>query len=93
MNIGEAIKRIRKEKGLTQKALSDKSKVSQNSLSLIENGHSEPSQAIIIKVCKGLGIHPYYLMLESVERTDIPKGKLGVFDLLIQPLKEMGKEL
>lgn len=95
MDIGGAIKRIRKAKGLSQIDLANKSGVSQTSLSQIEKGRKRASENTIDKVAKAMGTLPIYITLEAIERSDIPPHKLEVYDMLLpafEGLKALVKE-
>ena len=52
MNIGRAIKEIRKRKGLSQLDLSEATDISQTSLSQIESGNKRPNPSSLKKICK-----------------------------------------
>lgn len=93
MDIGGAIKAIRKEKGLSQKQLSSKSGVSQTSLSLIEKGHTQAGKETLEKIAIGLGVKQSIIMIQAIERTDIPPSKQDVFDMMFPSIKEMLKGL
>lgn len=94
MNIGNAIKEIRKVKGVTRKGLSEKAGVSVTALYNIENGLSWPSQETINKLCEALCCPVSYLLLFSVEEADIPMDKRDAFRVLLPLLKQflLGKE-
>lgn len=63
MNIGENIKKLRKEKGLTQKRLSELSGVHEVQIARYENGKSKPSVEILKKICEALE-QPYILFMD-----------------------------
>lgn len=50
------LKELRKRKSLTQKQLADKSKVSQQTISAIENGTKEPSLRVLTAIAIVLGV-------------------------------------
>ena len=50
-----AIMIARKETGITQKELSDKSSVTQKTISLIESGNTNTTVNTLAKIAKGLG--------------------------------------
>lgn len=56
MTIGENIKRIRKEKGLTQKQLGDLCSMADSAIRRYELGKSNPKIQTLHKIAKGLGI-------------------------------------
>lgn len=61
MDIGERIKRVRKEKNMTQKQLADKLHISYVNVSQLENGHRSPSVETINKLAGALGVSAAYL--------------------------------
>lgn len=63
ITIGEYIKRIRLEKGLTSRKLAEKSSVSQPYISQLETGkNTNPSIEIIVKIAEALDIDPIDLL-------------------------------
>lgn len=52
---GQAIQRIRKERGMTQEDLSDKSGITSNTVSRIERGLLIPALPTLIDICNALG--------------------------------------
>lgn len=89
MDIGRAIKTIRKERGLTQNELSSKIGISNNGISQIECGHVFPSKQNIDKICKVLEVPQSYLLLFSISDEDVPKDARVLLDALIPPLKKI----
>lgn len=53
--ISELLQTVRKEVGLSQKQLSEKTKIPQANISKIENGHYIPSIEILKRLADGLG--------------------------------------
>lgn len=88
MNIGNAIKEIRKRKGILQKDLAGKVGISVNALCLIENEKTFPSMANINKICEVLGVAQSVLMFFSISEEDIPEHKRELFHTLAEPLKD-----
>ncbi|MBR6366080.1 MAG: helix-turn-helix transcriptional regulator [Lachnospiraceae bacterium] len=54
--IGENIREVRVEKGLSQEALAERCGFSNTTLSSYENGRREPSLSTIAKIAHGLGV-------------------------------------
>ena len=52
---GQAIQRIRKERGMTQEDLADKSCITSNTVSRIERGLLIPALPTLIDICNALG--------------------------------------
>ena len=76
MPLGERIKQIRKEKGLTQQALGDRIGVKQNTIALIESGKRNTSDQLLISICREFNVNETWLrtgegeMLRKQSRED-----------------------
>lgn len=88
MDIGKAMKLMRKERGISQEALAKKLGKTTTTLSLIENGRKFPTTPRIKQICDGLGIKPIYLLLWALEKDDMPKGKETLFEAMVEPLRK-----
>ena len=88
MDLGNAIKTLRKQKKITQKQLAELSEISTNALCSIETGQSFPSKATITKICSSLKIPESYLLLFSITEDDIPEDKRVLYRALAEPLKK-----
>lgn len=66
MEVGENIKRIRKEKGFKQKDLAEALRVSDVMISQWENGSRNPKQSTLIKIAKVLDVHLRDLLDSSI---------------------------
>ena len=62
MNIGERIKSLRKQKGLTQKELAKLSSISEISIRKYESGDRQPKQKAIYHLAKALDVNEGWLM-------------------------------
>jgi len=87
MNIGTAIKSVRKEKGFGQKELADKCGLSVNALSQIETNTSFPHKNTIESIASALEVPVSYLLFFSISETDVPANKRDVFNTLNSALK------
>lgn len=58
MCVGESIKRLRKQKGWTQKDLAENSTINLSSIKQYEAGRSNPKYDNRIKLANTLGVHP-----------------------------------
>lgn len=88
MNVGDAIKSIRKNKGLTQKELAQKCSLSANAMCAIEKNESIPTRESIDRICKALDIPTSYLLFFSVTEEEIPAEKRTAFNALKAVLME-----
>jgi transcriptional regulator with XRE-family HTH domain len=91
MKLGEAIKELRKAKGLKQKDLAFKIGVSANAICKIEKGEAMPQKETLNKIVTALEIPESYLLFFALESTDIPQEKRVVFDQLHETLKAILK--
>lgn len=64
MNSGEKIKKIRKEKGITQKQLADILGIKQSSICDLENKKTPPKTSTLSRVADALGV-PLVLLLDD----------------------------
>lgn len=67
--LNENIKRIREEKGMTQKQLADKVGISGAFMSLIEKGTNNPSEENLQKIANALGVSKAELCLKKIGPT------------------------
>lgn len=88
MDIGTALKMIRKKKGYTQKQLADKCGLSQTAISNLEKGVSFITKTNLHDICKELGVPVAYVLFLSISEEDIPESKRALFDALGGPLKQ-----
>ncbi len=72
MTVGENIKRIRKEKGLTQKALGQLCNMNESQIRRYELGlsNSNPKIETIQKIATGLGV-PWEILLSDQQEVDL----------------------
>lgn len=62
-NIAKCLKKIRKEKNLTQKDIAQKTGLTQQMISKIESYNGNPSIESFVKYCNGVGINLLELLL------------------------------
>ncbi|MCF8451235.1 MAG: helix-turn-helix domain-containing protein [Taibaiella sp.] len=93
MNIGSAIKSIRKKLSITQYELAEKCDLSQTSLSQIETGIKRPSQRTISKVCTVLDIPESIIYIVAMQESDVPPSKKGVYELVYPSIKSLALQM
>ena len=71
--LGKRIAQRRHELGLKQCTLAEKSGISNNYLSNIENGRSIPSLETFSDICVALSLTPDYLLLGTMRTDNIPQ--------------------
>ena len=82
MNVGRGIKLILASRGMSQKELARKTRISETSISLLCKNHTQPHKASLITIAKALGTKPEFIMLLSVSREDIPVEKQALYDFV-----------
>jgi len=93
MNIGNAIKKIRTGKALTQGDLSKMTIISQTSISQIEKGIKRPSQKNLQKICRALEVPETIVYFYGLEISDIPDRKKKVYTCVYPAIEDMIKKL
>ncbi|RZK23815.1 MAG: XRE family transcriptional regulator [Flavobacterium sp.] len=92
MNLGAAIKELRKERGLSQVELAQMAKTTQASLSQIEAGRRPKTETLKnISIC--LNVPEALLYIMGLEKKDIPKKNIDRYETLFPILKNMIKSL
>lgn len=89
MEIGTAIKSLRKQKGMGQKQLAEMCEISVNALSQIETNASFPQKTTIRKVCEAFNIPMAYLLLFSMSDEDVSNERKATFNYLNNALKSV----
>lgn len=86
VQIGNTIKKLRIEKGLTQKEMADKLEIPPTTYSNYENNHREPNKEILEKICQILKVTPNQLIVlasfeaEVTKRTEIKEKLKKLYD-------------
>lgn len=89
MNIGTAIKSIRKRLSISQHDLAEKCSLSQTSLSQIENGIKYPTQRTINKICTALDIPESIIYIVAMQEQDVPQSKRGMYNLIYPSIRSL----
>jgi len=87
MNIGDIIRAVRKESGISQGDLANSCNLSQAYLSQIEKNRKDPHLSSLKKICNALGIPLPILMFLSVEKEDIPAQKQEAFSIIYPSIR------
>jgi transcriptional regulator with XRE-family HTH domain len=93
MNIGYAIRSIRRQMGITQFQLSEKCAISQTSLSQIENCIKRPSDRTINKVCKVLDVPVSLVYILAIQEADVPASKKDIYDLVFPSIRDLAMQI
>lgn len=68
--LGEKLRHLRKERGLTQQELAEKVMVAPSTIGMYEQGRREPDTSTLSKLCQVLHVSVDYLLSESQEDAD-----------------------
>lgn len=93
MNIGNAIKQVRTHFGLSQMELSERTGISQTSISQIEGGIKNPSKRSIKIICETLEIPEAILYVMGMEDTDVPVSRKTAYSQLYPAMKDFAIQL
>ena len=93
MNLGNAIRALRKEKGLNQKKFSELCKISQTYLSQIENNKKTPNLSVIEHMGNVIGIPIPVILFLAINEEDIFKEKRHFFNILSPSISKFVKEI
>lgn len=93
MQVGTTIKSFRKLKGIKQKDLAKKAKLSPTYLSQIESNTKDPTLSTITAISKSLEIPLSVLLFISIKDSDVPKEKREAFKLLFPSIKSFVESL
>lgn len=93
MNIGIAIRNIRKKIGITQYEFAGKCEISSTSLSQIENGVKHPSTRTIKKMCEVLEIPESVVYILAMQETDVPGKRRRAYEMLFPIIRNMALQI
>lgn len=60
--LGATVRRLRRERGLSQVALADLARISQSQVSTLETGEHEPGVLTVVRVARALHVEPEDLL-------------------------------
>ena len=87
MDIGQAVRTLRQQQGLSQAQLGERIGMSTANVSNIELGKVFPSKGTIERICVALGMPTSYLLLASIEEDDVPEEKRALYKALLEPFR------
>lgn len=82
MNIGQAIRILRKRKAIKQIHFAESIGITQSHLSQIEHGHKKPSMELLERIADGYKIPLAVILWYGLQIEDVPKEKQQIFELL-----------
>lgn len=89
MNLGEAIKMARKQRGLKQNTFAEMCDITPAYLSMIENNQKEPTIATVKIIGEKLNIPAPFLFFMAIDEEDIKPEKREAFKLISPALKSL----
>ncbi len=91
VNFGEKIKKLRKEKKLTQKQLADLAGVAVSAISAYESGNRYPSYEVLINLSHIFRVSTDYLLgistIKSIDVTELNDNEIEVIMQMVEVLK------
>ena len=87
MDVGQAIKTLRRKRGLTQAQLAGRICMSANSVSSLELGKAFPPRATVERICSALDVPVAYFLMASIEECDFPESKSILYRTQLVPLR------
>lgn len=91
MDLGKAVRELRKEKGVRLKDFAEKIDMSTTAVANIEKSASFPTKRTITRICDALDIPVSVLMLHCITEDDVSPERRDAFRMLINPIKEFLK--
>lgn len=82
MNIGKAIRTLRKNKLMTQGGFAASAGITQSYLSLIEKGHKKPSLEVLEQMADILNTPLPVLFWFGIEKEDVSEEKIYIYETL-----------
>lgn len=92
MNLGQAIKTARTEKGFSQSDLANLCQISVSYLSVVENNQKEPSLEFLRNLSEKLAIPVPVLFFLAMDEQDIPAQKREAFGMIRPSVQAMISE-
>jgi len=91
--IGDGIKYVRKQKGLTQEELAEKIKVSITHVSQVELGKKKPSMKMLELIAECVSIPLPIIFWMGFKREEIPIDIIHIFDILKPSIDQSMNEI
>lgn len=88
MDLGQAIRTLRTKQQMTQEQLAERIGMSTNAVSMIELGKTMPPKATVERLARAFGIPVSYMLLATIEESDIPEEKRVLYRALVEPLRD-----
>jgi transcriptional regulator with XRE-family HTH domain len=93
MNIGKAIRELRKKQDLSQEQLATMAGLTQAALSAIEKNGVRPNPANLKKLCEALNVSEALVYIMGLEKADVSESKQGLYDELFPIIENIATRL
>lgn len=93
MNIGKAIRELRKQQGLSQGELAEKSGITQAALSAIESKGVRPNAENLKGICAALQVSESLVYVMGMEKSDVPQHKQELYDQFFPFIEDLVKRI
>lgn len=93
MNLGKAIKELRKQKRYSQRALGDAVGMTQAAMSAIEKGAATPQPRNLEAIAKVLQIPVAAIYLYAIDENDVAVQKKELYKVLFPAIQDLLKRL
>lgn len=87
MEVGEMIKKLRKQRGMKQKELAVACSMSNNALCNIEKNVAFPPKRTLNKICGVLGVPTAYFLACCLDPSDFPSDKREGVEVILKALR------
>lgn len=92
MNVGKAIRELRKTQDLNQEELAAKARITQAALSAIENG-VRPNPETLKNLSRALNVSEALIYVMGMDKTDVPDSKHDLYDELFPIIQSLVTKL
>ena len=92
MDVGKAIRELRKQRSWSQEKLAGLSNITQAALSQIENG-KRPGIETMKQISQALQVPESLIYVQSLERDDVPENKKELYDHLFPVIQQMVSQI
>jgi len=92
MDLGKTMKKIRKQKGLTQNVFAANCNITQTYLSQIENNQKEPNLSVLKAISENLEVPLPIIFFLSMTDADVHPNKRAAFEIISPSVKSLVNE-
>jgi transcriptional regulator with XRE-family HTH domain len=93
MKLGDTLSGLREARGLKQREVAEKSKITQAYLSQIENNRKEPNMSTLRAISEILEVPVPVIFFLSMEQNDFPEKKKEAFAIISPLIKSLINDL